>query len=175
MPPILVAALAVAAISPAHHPACAKTFTLPMDHRAAWIVYAGSKQVRVREVRMLRRIARCQRKARNIPRARRFNQARRTEWLTRRADAAMPTALVSYYTDGGGGACQIGDVQSGYRFASLFLPCGAMVRMCHGSSCVNAMMSDHGPYVGGRLFDLNANLRAALGCGGLCYVRWRRL
>ena len=83
--------------------------------------------------------------------------------------------LASYYTDGGGGACQIADVQSGYRFASLFLPCGQMIRMCHGANCVDAQMSDHGPYVEGRTFDLNDNLRAALACGGLCYVTWRRL
>ena len=174
MTALLVAALVAAPLSHAH-PGCKKTFTMPMDTRAAWIVYAGSRRVRVREVRMLRRIARCQRRPRNIPRARRFNAARRSDWLVRRADLSMSWALVSYYTDGGGGACAIGDVQSGYRFASLFLPCGAMVRMCHGSNCVDAMMSDHGPYVGGRTFDLNDNLRAALGCGGLCEIRWRRL
>ena len=87
----------------------------------------------------------------------------------------MATAFVSYYTDGGGDACQIGDVHSSYRFASLFLPFGAMVRFCHGANCVDAQSSDRGPYVAGRLFDFNANLRAALGCGGLWWVRWRRL
>lgn len=86
----------------------------------------------------------------------------------------MPTALASWYGLGGSGACGT-SVQSGYRFASLFLPCGAMIRMCHGSSCVSAQMADHGPYVGGRLFDLNWNLKVALGCGDLCYLRWRRL
>ena len=33
-------------------------------------------------------------------------------------------------------------------------------------------MSDHGPYVTGRTFDLNNNLRLALGCAGVCWVRW---
>lgn len=83
--------------------------------------------------------------------------------------------VASYYTIDGTGACGVGSVQSGYRFASLILPCGARVQMCNRARCVSAVMSDHGPYVGGRTFDLNANLRSALGCGGLCYVTWRRL
>lgn len=174
MPTLLAAAtMFVAALHPAHQ-GCVKTFTMHMDKRAAHAVYAGSRRVRVREVRMLRRIARCQRRARNIPRARRFNADRRSEWLTRRADLNMSPALASWYGLGGSGACGT-SVQSGYRFASLFLACGTVIRMCHGSSCVDAEMADHGPYVGGRLFDLNYNLKQALGCGDLCYLRWRRL
>jgi hypothetical protein len=87
----------------------------------------------------------------------------------------MQTALASWYAEHGTGACGVGDVQSGYRFASLILPCGARVRFCHGStSCVTAVMSDHGPYVSGRTFDLNANLRDALSCSDLCWIKWRR-
>ena len=86
----------------------------------------------------------------------------------------MSTALASWYGDHGGGACGVGDVQSGYRFASLFLQCGSRVRFCHYGSCVTGVMSDHGPYISGRLFDLNANLKYALGCSDLCTVRWRR-
>ena len=40
------------------------------------------------------------------------------------------------------------------------------------ASTVTATMSDHGPYVAGRTFDLNAALKAALGCSDLCVVRW---
>jgi hypothetical protein len=83
--------------------------------------------------------------------------------------------LASYYTTEGIGACGYGSVQTGYRFASLFLPCGTMIRLCHGSACVDAEMVDHGPYVYGRTFDLNYNTKLALGCGGLCYVTWRLL
>ena len=90
------------------------------------------------------------------------------------APLPMSTALASWYSDHGGGACGVGDVQSGYRFASLFLRCGSRVRFCHNGSCVNAVMSDHGPYISGRLFDLNANLKYALRCSDLCTVRWRR-
>jgi hypothetical protein len=84
----------------------------------------------------------------------------------------MHTALASWYSDHGPGACDVGDVQEGYRFASLFLACGTQVRFCY-MSCVTATMSDHGPYISGRTFDLNVNLRSALGCPDLCEVRWR--
>jgi len=86
----------------------------------------------------------------------------------------MHTALASYYSDHGTGACGVGDVQSGYRFASLILRCGQRIRICH-ARCVTAVMSDHGPYVGGRTFDLNVALRDATGCSDLCWVRWRTL
>ena len=81
-------------------------------------------------------------------------------------------ALASWYAEHGTGACGVGDVQSGYRFASLFLSCGTRIRFRHGGSTVTATMSDHGPYVSGRAFDLNAALKAALGCSDLCTVRW---
>jgi hypothetical protein len=84
----------------------------------------------------------------------------------------MQTALASYYTDHGTGACGVGDVQDGYRFASLFLSCGTRVVFCY-RSCATATMSDHGPYVAGRTFDLNANLKYGIGCSDLCNVRWR--
>lgn len=85
----------------------------------------------------------------------------------------METALASWYDTPGIGACDLGpDVQSGYRFASLFLRCGARVRFCRRGACVVATMADRGPYVSGRLFDLNVPLRDVLHCGGLCYVRW---
>lgn len=86
----------------------------------------------------------------------------------------MSTAIASWYDDHGIGACDlVSDVQSGYRFASLFLRCGTRVQFCHDGSCVTGIMSDHGPYISGRLFDLNVNLRNTLRCGGLCPVRWR--
>ena len=88
---------------------------------------------------------------------------------------APPTpnvALASWYAEHGTGACGVGDVQAGYRFASLFLGCGTRIRFRHGASTVTATMSDHGPYVSGRTFDLNAALKAALGCSDLCIVRW---
>jgi hypothetical protein len=85
----------------------------------------------------------------------------------------MRTALASWYDQDGTGACNVGSVQSGLRFASLILPCGARVRFCLRRRCATATMSDHGPYVYGRTFDLNNNLRLALGCAGVCWIRWR--
>ncbi|HEY2201101.1 MAG TPA: hypothetical protein VGH56_04380 [Solirubrobacteraceae bacterium] len=85
---------------------------------------------------------------------------------------AMQSALASYYDLSGTGACGA-PAQSGYQFASLILPCGARIVICNGSTCVTATMDDHGPYVAGRTFDLNVNLKDALGCDGLCDVTWR--
>ena len=81
-------------------------------------------------------------------------------------------ALASWYSEHGTGACGVGDVQSGYRFASLFLAAGRRSGSRHGRNTVTATMSVHGPYIGGRTFDLNAALKAALGCSDLCTVRW---
>jgi hypothetical protein len=81
-------------------------------------------------------------------------------------------ALASWYAEHGTGARGVGDVQSGLRFASLFLSCGTRIRFRHGASTVTATMSDRGPYVAGRTFDLNAALKAALACSDLCVVKW---
>lgn len=80
--------------------------------------------------------------------------------------------IASYYNLSGIGSCGV-PAQSGYAFASLFLPCGARVLMCHGTTCVTATMDDHGPYVAGRTFDLNVALKDTLGCPDLCNVTWR--
>jgi hypothetical protein len=89
----------------------------------------------------------------------------------RKLDPPMASAIASWYDEDGPGACGYG-AQEGLRFASLILTCGTKVWICH-SGCVTATMADHGPYVTGRTFDLNANLRAAIGCPDLCTVRWR--
>lgn len=146
-----------------------------MIKRAVDATYKGTRDVPAASRQRLRRYIRCARPSVSRARMRRYWVNTKRAWKLRRDPPMNGPVLASYYTDGGGGACGMGDVQSGYRFASLFLACGTVIRMCHGSSCVDAMMSDHGPYVGGRTFDLNDNLRAALGCGGLCYVTWRSL
>jgi hypothetical protein len=89
----------------------------------------------------------------------------------RELDPPMASAVASWYDEDGPGACGYG-AQEGLRFASLILTCGTKVWICH-TGCVTATMADHGPYVAGRTFDLNANLRAAIGCPDLCTVRWR--
>lgn len=90
----------------------------------------------------------------------------------RRPAPPLRPALASWYAEHGPGACGVDDVQSGYRFASLILRCGTRIRICR-AGCVTATMADHGPYIAGRTFDLNVNLRSAIGCGDLCSVRWR--
>lgn len=84
----------------------------------------------------------------------------------------MATALASWYDDAGTTAS---GVHYTYGYASLMFGSrwGYPVRFCY-RRCVIGRLDDHGPYVGGRAFDLNANLRGALGCPDLCVVRWRR-
>jgi hypothetical protein len=85
----------------------------------------------------------------------------------------LQTSVASWYADSGPGACGWG-AQVGLRFASLFLTCGTHVEFCY-AGCAVGEMADHGPYVTGRTFDLNENLRAAINCTDLCPVRWRVL
>jgi rare lipoprotein A (peptidoglycan hydrolase) len=66
----------------------------------------------------------------------------------------MRPALASWYDDAG-------QTASGrhytYGFASLQFGSewGRRVRFCHARRCVTGRLDDHGPYVTGRLFDLN--------------------
>jgi hypothetical protein len=169
MTALLMAAAVMAPMSD-----CQKTFTLKMDERGARAIYAGTHDLSRWQEGLLRRLERCQRQPADVRRARAYNGLQRLRWSARRYDRSHPysSAMASYYDLGGSGACGV-DVQAGYRFASLFLPCGARVEMCH-VGCVEAVMSDAGPYVSGRLFDLNVNLRDGIGCPDLCEVRWRR-
>jgi Lytic transglycolase len=52
------------------------------------------------------------------------------------------------------------------------LPFGMRVRICLGSRCIVARVQDRGPYVAGRELDLNPGARDALGCDGVCTVRY---
>lgn len=182
---IRLLAAAVLAVAPAvpqpQTYGCEKTFTVHMDTRAARAIYRGTRDVTRRQLRLLRRLVRCQRHrgARAFVEA--FNARSREAWARRRQVAAQPPppplayAVASWYDTPGVGACALGpDVQSGYRFASLILACGAAILVCH-AGCVVATMADHGPYVAGRTFDLNVNVRDAIACGGVCLVRWRLL
>jgi len=91
----------------------------------------------------------------------------------RRRIAPRPphVALASWYDDTGATA-------SGrhypHGFASLMFGSqwGRRVRFCYRGRCAVGRLDDHGPYVSGRGFDLNASLRYALRCPDLCWVRW---
>jgi len=84
----------------------------------------------------------------------------------------MNSAIASYYNLTGTDSCG-GPAQVGYGFANLSMPCGTRIRFCFNGNCVVGIMDDRGPYVAGRLFDLNVNLKYALRCPDLCPVKWR--
>jgi hypothetical protein len=63
--------------------------------------------------------------------------------------------------------------------ATFQVPCGTRVQICIGARCVTATRNDSGPYVAGRLFDLNVGVVRALGFSdayafGVRTIRWRR-
>ena len=70
----------------------------------------------------------------------------------------------SWYEDGGSTACGF---HAYYGVANLSLPCGAKVSFAYGGRTVTAVVDDRGPYVDGRVWDLNQNTAAALGLAGV--------
>ncbi len=80
-------------------------------------------------------------------------------------------AVASYYDDSGPTA-------SGrhytYGFAALIFgnQWGKKILFC-ARRCAYGWLDDHGPYVGGRTFDLNIRLKYATGCSDLCHLKWR--
>ena len=177
MPALLL--VAVLAAAPLHGTPrdCSKTFTAPMVTRAIDRVYGGTENVSQTARRHLRHYVHCARQHVSRVKLRRYLHRAWAAWQLRRHPPPPPMypAIASWYDTEGVGACGFGTVQTGYRFASLILPCGAVAEFCHGSACIEGVMSDHGPYVGGRTFDFNVNMRDALGCGGICAITWRRV
>jgi hypothetical protein len=86
--------------------------------------------------------------------------------------APMQPAVASWYDD-------TGTTASGRHyplgFAALILGSdwGRRVLFCHADRCAIGQLDDHGPYVTGRTFDLNPQLKATLACPDLCVLRWR--
>ncbi len=89
-------------------------------------------------------------------------------WLYRHPP--MRHAIASWYDDSEPLACT--RAQSGMGIASLIVPCGRRVLLCH-HGCVTVTVDDHGPYVAGRTFDLGPAVKARIGCSDLCWVSWR--
>lgn len=74
------------------------------------------------------------------------------------------TAVASWYDDRESTAC---GTHYARGLASLTLACGTAVHLCfHG--CEIAYVQDRGPYIDGRLFDLNPGARDAISCTDLC-------
>jgi len=83
------------------------------------------------------------------------------------------TGLASWY----GGGFQGRRTASGERFdthaltaASRTLPFGTRLRVCRSGRCVVVRVNDRGPYAAGRVLDLSAAARSALGFSGVARV-----
>jgi Lytic transglycolase len=76
----------------------------------------------------------------------------------------LSPVVASWYDDAGNTACGF---HAYYGVANLSLPCGAHVTISNGHTTVVATVDDRGPYVGGRVYDLNQNVAQALGFGGV--------
>ncbi len=74
------------------------------------------------------------------------------------------TSIASWYDDSGSTACGF---HAGLGVANVSLPCGTKVGFHYGGRSVTAVVDDRGPYVGGRVWDLNQNTAAALGFNGV--------
>lgn len=67
------------------------------------------------------------------------------------------TAVASYF-GGGGGACGGGS----WGVANKTLPCGTRLTVC-AARCVHVRVTDRGPYIAGREFDLTEDVARAIG------------
>lgn len=89
---------------------------------------------------------------------------------------ANQLVMVSYYGNGGKDECgkgrpchgsltACGDVfnKDHISVANKSLPCGTLVRFCANGKCVVAKVTDRGPFVKGRYFDLSLGTARYLG------------
>jgi rare lipoprotein A (peptidoglycan hydrolase) len=95
------------------------------------------------------------------------DQHNAASWAHAGSVTAFRQSLASWYSDGGATACGF---HAQYGVANRSLPCGTRVTFRIGGRSVNAVVDDRGPYVGGREWDLNQNIAAALGFGGVGMV-----
>jgi hypothetical protein len=154
--------------------------------RAAW---SGTRTPTPHDWQVLLLIARCQQN----PHASKFVHEMYHGFAAanahRRYEAAHPFVqgggVASWYDDGGSTASGF---HSYYGFATCGSsgPClsfGTRVEFCYptdgngqpvsGARCVTGVADDHGPYVGGRNFDVNQNIEGVLGFDGVGTVAWR--
>lgn len=87
------------------------------------------------------------------------------------------SAVVSEYGDGDGfmyahTASGATVTPTSLGVANLSLPFGTKIEFCL-SRCVVAVVDDRGPYVAGRLFDLQPAVASAIGFPGLGVVKYR--
>lgn len=162
--------------APSHIPnGCSKHFTIPMAERAIAANYTGTRDVSDHDRRKLGWYVRCQWDTRHRPALHReWGQAIRN-WKARR-NPPFQWAYVSYYDDSGTHCCgtyaEYGVAVCGS--SGVCVPQGTHIEFCD-RRCVVATADDHGPYVGGRDFDLSESTAGAIGFGGLGSVRYRIL
>lgn len=165
----VVATVALALHAAPHHrqPAgCQRIYNVPMAVRAIDATYRSGLPATRTQTARLQRYVRCQ----HDPRAQGYL---RNLWRAKSKPAPLHgPAIASWYDDAGGTGCGF---HATYGIATLVAPCGSRFQICKGSTCIVATRDDSGPYVGGRTFDLDPASRDALGCGGLCTVKWRQL
>lgn len=146
---------------------CKKTFTGPMITRAINATYTGTKSVRPIEKRRLTRYIHCARPKVSKSRMRHYWRQAETAWWNR-LHPPMVTQLASWYYDGGNTACGF---HAYLGVANKWLPCGTKVLFGYHGRSAWAVVQDRGPYVGGRVWDLNQGLAGALGFSGVDYVQ----
>jgi rare lipoprotein A len=83
----------------------------------------------------------------------------------------MATATASWYNDAESTAC---GTHYALGVANKELPCGTRVEFC-ASRCAVGTVEDRGPFAAGRMWDLNAGLKEAIGASDLGPVRYRVL
>jgi rare lipoprotein A len=142
---------------------CSKTFTVAMVRRAADVTYGGTADVRMSSRRMLGRMVRCLRDPSKRPYIRAYIARDRAAWVARR-DPPCSSQLASWYDDAGATASGF---HAYYGVANKSLAFGSTVRFSYGGHQVTATVDDRGPYVGGRIWDLNQNTAQALGFDGV--------
>lgn len=151
-------------------------FTVKMAAHAGKAAWAGTRTPTRHDWHVLLFIARCQHNSHASSFVHAMYRGFAKANAHRRWEASHPWSdpvTASWFDDGGGTSC---GTHYTYGFATLRsdIPCGMTIEMIGPSGVlVAATREDSGPYVAGREFDLNPGLRDALGCGGLCSVRWR--
>lgn len=109
------------------------------------------------------------------------SRACRARVAVRQFRAGGGSLTTASWYDGSAPACG-GAIMAGSRghgLANKVLPCGSWVLVCRVGGrgrCVGPVVRgrvvDRGPFVAGRDLDLTPGLRAAVGCGDLCSVRY---
>lgn len=105
---------------------------------------------------------------------------KRREWLKYHPRPRYPSGEdeASWYAPGGPMACGGEYAASDMGVANKTLPCGTQLSVCYKPEqydpkhCVKVEVMDRGPYVAGRVFDLQQAPKERLGFPGLGRVHW---